>query len=39
MASFKEARNLVLESYCDGLLDDEEFLLLYDVEKSRVSVR
>ena len=35
IASFREARNLVLESYCDGLLDDEEFLLLYDLNMSK----
>ena len=35
MASFRKARNLVLESYCDGLLDDEEFLLLYDLNTSK----
>ena len=30
MTSFKEARNLLLESYDDGIIDDDEFILLYE---------
>ena len=30
MTSFKAARNLLLESYNDGLIDDDEFILLYE---------
>ena len=30
MTSFKDARNLLLESYNDGIIDDNEFILLYE---------
>ena len=32
MASFKDARNILLESYNDGIVDDDddEFILLYE---------
>ena len=30
MASFKYTRNLLLESYEDGVIDEDEFLLLYE---------
>ena len=29
MTSFKDARNLLLERYNDGIIDDDEFILLY----------
>ena len=35
MTSFKDARNLVLESYNDGIIDDEEFILLYEGNVSK----
>ena len=31
MASFKETRNLVLECYVDGIIDEDDFMLLYDI--------
>ena len=30
MTSFKDARNLLLKSYNDGIIDDDEFILLYE---------
>ena len=30
MTSFKDARNLLLESYNDSIIDDDEFILLYE---------
>ena len=30
MTSFKDARNLLLESYNDDFIDDDEFILLYE---------
>ena len=30
MTSFKDARNLLPESYNDGIIDDDEFILLYE---------
>ena len=30
MTCFEAARNLLLESYNDGLIDDDEFILLYE---------
>ena len=30
MTSFKDARNLILESYSDCSIDDDEFILLYE---------
>ena len=30
MTSFTDARNLLLESYNDGIIDDDEFILLYE---------
>ena len=30
MSTFKDARTLLLESYLDGVIDDDEFILLYD---------
>ena len=29
MTSFKDARNLLLESHNDDIIDDDEFILLY----------
>ena len=31
MASFKETRNLVLECYVDGIIDEDDFMLLYHI--------
>ena len=30
MTSFKDARNLLLESYNDGIINGDEFILLYE---------
>lgn len=30
MTSFKDTRNLLLESYKNGIIDDDELILLYD---------
>ena len=30
MTSFKDARNLLLKSYNDGIIDEDEFILLYE---------
>ena len=30
MASFKRNRNLLLDSFDDGVIDEDEFLLLYE---------
>ena len=30
ITSFKDARNLLLESYNDGIIDEDEFILLYE---------
>lgn len=35
MASFKETRNLVLECYVDGIIDEDDFMLLYDLNQSQ----
>ena len=35
MTSFKDARNLLLESYNDGSIDDDEFILLYEENLSK----
>lgn len=35
MASFREIRNLLLESFDDGDLSEDEFLLLYDANTSK----
>ena len=35
MASFKEIRNLVLECYVDGIIDEDDFMLLYDINQSK----
>ena len=35
MASFKETRNLALESYVDGTIDEDDFILLYDINWSK----
>ena len=35
MANMLERRNVVVEAYDDGLLNDEEFVLLYDLNSSR----
>ena len=35
MASFKETRNLVLECYVDGIIDEDDFMLLYDINQSK----
>ena len=34
MALFKETRNILLESYIDGVIDEDEFLLIYDANFS-----
>ena len=34
-ASFKLTRDLLLESYDEGVIDDDEFLLLYDQNRSK----
>ena len=34
MASFRLARDLLLESFDDGEISEDEFLLLYDLNKS-----
>ena len=35
MASFREARIALLDAYMDGLLDDDEFLVLWQAHKSK----
>ena len=30
MSTLKDLRTLLLESYVDGMIDDDEFILLYD---------
>ena len=35
MASFREARITLLDAYMDGLLDDDEFLVLWQAHKSK----
>lgn len=35
MASFRETRNTLLYFYADNLIDDEEFALLYNINKSK----
>lgn len=35
MASFKEVRLLLLDSYLDGEIDEDEFVLLYDMNRSK----
>ena len=35
MASFRAVRAAIAECYANGGLDDEEFMLLYDVNRSR----
>ena len=35
MASFKETRSLVLESYVDGAIDEDDFMLLYNINQSK----
>lgn len=35
MASFKQVRLLLLDSYLDGDIDDDEFVLLYDLNRSK----
>lgn len=35
MASFREARLMLLDSYDDGLIDEEEFVMLYDLNTSK----
>ena len=35
MAGLREARNSLLSAVNGNIIDDEEFLLLYDVNKSR----
>ena len=34
MTSFKDNRNAILASYNDGDITDEEFILLYDMNRS-----
>ena len=35
MPNFRENRALILQSYLSGILSDEEFVLLYDVNTSK----
>ena len=35
MASFREMRNLLLESFDDGDISEDEFVLLYDANTSK----
>ena len=35
MASLKQTRDLVLECYADGLIDEDEYMLLYDINQSK----
>jgi hypothetical protein len=35
MASFKKTRLLLLDSYNDGLIDEDEFVVLYDLNRSK----
>ena len=35
MVSLRETRDLILLSHCESLIDDEEMLLLYDLNKSK----
>ena len=35
MSTFKEIRHLLLYSYYDGIISDEEFLILYDAYQSK----
>ena len=34
MSSFRDTRNLLLESYSEKVIDDTEFFLLYDMNTS-----
>ena len=34
MASFRDTRNLLLESYTENVIDNTEFFLLYDMNTS-----
>ena len=38
MTSFKDARNLLLESYNDGMIDNDEFILLYEGNFSKILI-
>jgi len=35
MPNFRENRFLLTNAYADGLIDDEEYVLLYDINKSK----
>ena len=35
MSTFKDARTLLLESYLDGVIDDDEFILQYTMKPSQ----
>ena len=35
MASFREIRSILLQSFDDGVISEDEFLLLYDVNTSK----
>ena len=35
MAGLRETREMLLLAHADGLVDDEEFILLFDINKSR----
>ena len=35
MASFKKTRNIIIKSYFDDVIDDEEFVLRYDATYSK----
>ena len=35
MANMLERRNVAVEAYGDGVLNDEKFVLLYDIHKSQ----
>ena len=37
MSTFKDARTLLPESFLDGVIDDDEFILLYDETVSKNS--
>ena len=37
MSTFKDARTILLESYLDGVIDDDEFILQYTMKPSQFS--
>ena len=38
MASFREIRSILLQSFDDGDISEDEFLLLYDVNTSKTQI-